>query len=75
MKKKTVSVVIAGLLAGALTVPVTASAEGTISIAQQFGIGYLLLDVVRDQHLIEEQGKKKVSILKSNGGPYPEPLQ
>ncbi|ARU95901.1 ABC transporter substrate-binding protein [Tatumella citrea] len=59
MKKKTVSVVIAGLLAGALTVPVTASAEGTISIAQQFGIGYLLLDVVRDQHLIEEQGKKE----------------
>ncbi|WP_294909448.1 ABC transporter substrate-binding protein [Tatumella sp. UBA2305] len=59
MKKKTVSVVIAGLLAGALTVPVTASAEGTISIAQQFGIGYLLLDVVRDQHLIEQQGKKE----------------
>ena len=59
MKKKTVSVVIAGLLAGALTVPVTANAEGTISIAQQFGIGYLLLDVVRDQHLIEQQGKKE----------------
>lgn len=59
MKKKTVSVVIAGLLAGALTVPVTANAEGSISIAQQFGIGYLLLDVVRDQHLIEQQGKKE----------------
>ncbi len=59
MIKKTVSVVIAGLMAGALTVPVTASAEGTISIAQQFGIGYLLLDVVRDQHLIEQQGKKE----------------
>ncbi len=59
MIKKTVSVAIAGLFAGALAVPVTASAEGTISIAQQFGIGYLLLDVVRDQHLIEQQGKKE----------------
>ncbi|AMO47880.1 ABC transporter, periplasmic substrate-binding protein [Enterobacter sp. FY-07] len=33
-------------------------AEGKISIAQQFGIGYLILDVVRDQHLIEKEGKK-----------------
>ncbi|ALB70739.1 ABC transporter substrate-binding protein [Cronobacter muytjensii] len=35
-----------------------AQAEGNISIAQQFGIGYLLLDVVRDQQLIEKEGKK-----------------
>lgn len=35
-----------------------AFAEGKISIAQQFGIGYLILDVVRDQHLIEKEGKK-----------------
>lgn len=35
----------------------TAQAEGKISIAQQFGIGYLILDVVRDQHLIEKHGK------------------
>jgi NitT/TauT family transport system substrate-binding protein len=34
-----------------------AQAEGKISIAQQFGIGYLILDVVRDQHLIEKHGK------------------
>lgn len=34
-----------------------AQAEGKISIAQQFGIGYLILDVVRDQQLIEKQGK------------------
>ncbi|EIZ9496448.1 ABC transporter substrate-binding protein, partial [Cronobacter sakazakii] len=34
-------------------------AEGNISIAQQFGIGYLLLDVVRDQQLIEKEGKKE----------------
>lgn len=34
-----------------------AQAEGKISIAQQFGIGYLILDVVRDQKLIEKHGK------------------
>jgi NitT/TauT family transport system substrate-binding protein len=34
-----------------------AQAEGKISIAQQFGIGYLILDVVRDQQLIEKHGK------------------
>ncbi|MHC8387277.1 ABC transporter substrate-binding protein [Pseudomonas sp. MDT2-39-1] len=34
-------------------------AEGKISIAQQFGIGYLILDVVRDQQLIERHGKEQ----------------
>ncbi|HEY0209885.1 ABC transporter substrate-binding protein [Acerihabitans sp.] len=38
---------------------VPARAEGTISIAQQFGIGYLILDVVRDQKLIEKHGKEQ----------------
>ncbi|WP_460163722.1 ABC transporter substrate-binding protein [Pseudomonas sp. S2_F03] len=42
----------------ALLSPVV-QAEGTISIAQQFGIGYLILDVVRDQQLIEKQGKEQ----------------
>lgn len=36
-----------------------AQAEGKISIAQQFGIGYLILDVVRDQSLIEKHGKEQ----------------
>ncbi|MGV8916663.1 MAG: ABC transporter substrate-binding protein [Pseudomonas sp.] len=36
-----------------------AQAEGKISIAQQFGIGYLILDVVRDQQLIEKHGKQE----------------
>ena len=35
----------------------TAQAEGRISIAQQFGIGYLILDVVKDQKLIEKHAK------------------
>ncbi len=34
-----------------------ANAEGRISIAQQFGIGYLILDVLQDQKLIEKHGK------------------
>jgi NitT/TauT family transport system substrate-binding protein len=46
---------IAGLLAAAIGSQ--AQAEGKISIAQQFGIGYLILDVVQDQHLIEKHGK------------------
>jgi NitT/TauT family transport system substrate-binding protein len=45
------TVALSGISASAL-------AEGKISIAQQFGIGYLILDVVRDQQLIEKEGKK-----------------
>ncbi len=37
----------------------SAYAEGNISIAQQFGIGYLILDVVHDRHLIEKHGKEQ----------------
>jgi NitT/TauT family transport system substrate-binding protein len=39
-----------------------ALAEGNISIAQQFGIGYLILDVVRDQQLIEKRVRKGLDI-------------
>lgn len=46
-----------GLLAGSLAVPQAAHAEGQIRIAEQFGIVYLLLNVVRDQQLIEKHGK------------------
>lgn len=34
-----------------------AQAEGEIRIAEQFGIVYLLLNVVRDQRLIEKHGQ------------------
>ncbi|MGN7773289.1 ABC transporter substrate-binding protein [Phyllobacterium sp. 22552] len=44
--------IVAMLLAG------QAAAEGSIRIAQQFGIAYLILDVVRDQALIEKHGKQ-----------------
>lgn len=46
------------LLAGGLAAPTAAHAEGQIRIAEQFGIVYLLLNVVRDQQLIEKHGKE-----------------
>ncbi|THF60516.1 ABC transporter substrate-binding protein [Pseudothauera rhizosphaerae] len=42
------------LAAGSLS----AQAEGRIRIAQQFGITYLVLDVLRDQQLVEKHGRK-----------------
>ncbi|MFL9927571.1 ABC transporter substrate-binding protein [Herbaspirillum lusitanum] len=50
-----------GLLAAATLFGFSASAqaEGQIRIAQQFGIGYLILDVVQDQKLIEKYGKQQ----------------
>ncbi len=49
----------ASLIAGSLVAPATAQAEGEIRIAEQFGIVYLLLNVVRDQGLIEKHGKEQ----------------
>ncbi|KPB14157.1 ABC transporter substrate-binding protein [Pseudomonas amygdali] len=46
------------LLTGTLIAPASAQAEGEIRIAEQFGIVYLLLNVVRDQQLIEKHGKQ-----------------
>src|ERR1700761_4888689 len=50
-----------------------AHAEGSIRIAEQFGVVYLLLNVARDQHLIEQEGRKqgldiKVDWVKLSGG-------
>ena len=41
----------------ALASPSPAQAEGRIRIAEQYGIVYLLLNVARDQQLIEKHGK------------------
>ncbi|WP_448192036.1 ABC transporter substrate-binding protein [Azospirillum sp. sgz301742] len=51
-----------------------AAAEGTLRIAEQFGIGYLPLHVMRHQQLIEKQGKAqgidiKVEWAQLSGGP------
>ncbi|MFA0928330.1 ABC transporter substrate-binding protein [Pseudomonas syringae pv. tagetis] len=48
----------AALLSASLVAPATAQAEGEIRIAEQFGIVYLLLNVVRDQQLIEKHGRQ-----------------
>lgn len=47
------------LLASSFLTPNLAHAEGEIRIAEQFGIVYLLLNVVRDQQLIEKHGKEE----------------
>jgi NitT/TauT family transport system substrate-binding protein len=47
----------AGLALGLALSTLTARAEGQIRLADQFGIVYLLLDVAKDQKLIEKQGK------------------
>ena len=47
------------LLASSFLAPSVAHAEGEIRIAEQFGIVYLLLNVVRDQQLIEKHGKEE----------------
>lgn len=44
-------------LAAFVALPFTVQAEGRIRIAEQFGIVYLLLDVAKDQGLIQKHGK------------------
>jgi NitT/TauT family transport system substrate-binding protein len=53
-----VAALAAVVAAGALGVARPAQAEGQIRIAEQFGVVYLLLNVARDQHLIEQEGRK-----------------
>jgi NitT/TauT family transport system substrate-binding protein len=57
----------------ALLAPMPAHAEGRLRIAEQYGIVYLLLNVARDQQLIEKYGKEagvdiKVEWVKLSGG-------
>ena len=78
IKQRVGRVVGAGLLAIAIAVlallsPTPAMAEGRLRIAEQYGIVYLLLNVARDQQLIEKHGKEagvdiKVDWVKLSGG-------
>lgn len=49
----------AAVAVSALAIPATAHAEGRIRVAEQFGVVYLLLNVARDQQLIEKHGRKQ----------------
>ncbi|TKI04798.1 ABC transporter substrate-binding protein [Martelella alba] len=68
LPRQTGGIIALGLLLaiGQLAGAGQARAEGTISIAQQFGIGYLILDVVQDRHLIEKHGKAEGLDIKVN---------
>lgn len=48
-----------GGLVVSLSMALPVHAEGRIRIAQQYGVVYLLLNVVRDQHLIEQAGRRE----------------
>jgi NitT/TauT family transport system substrate-binding protein len=61
------------LAASTLATAQPARAEGTIRIAEQFGVVYLMLNVARDQHFIEQEGRKagldiKVDWIRLSGG-------
>lgn len=51
-------VLAASVGSASLVAPLPAQAEGQLRIAEQFGVVYLLLNVARDQHLIEKHGKE-----------------
>lgn len=64
----------AALLAVLASVPLApVHAEGTLRIAEQYGISYLPLYVLRDQHLVEKYGRQagidiEVSFMQVGGG-------
>lgn len=63
----------AALAVSAMGAAQPARAEGQIRIAEQFGIVYLMLNVARDQHFIEQEGRKagldiKVDWVRLSGG-------
>jgi len=44
-------------LSALIALPLAAQAEGRIRIAEQFGVVYLLLDIAKDQQLIQKHGR------------------
>lgn len=71
--KRRLSALALTLLGTVSLLPGRAHAEGTLRIAEQFGIVYLLLNVAQDQQLIEKQARAaghevKVEYVKLSGG-------
>lgn len=56
-RRAALSLAFATLLGLSLAWPRAALAEGRLRIAEQFGIVYLLLDIAKDQQLIQKHGK------------------
>ncbi|MGS0894312.1 ABC transporter substrate-binding protein [Burkholderia stagnalis] len=64
---------VAALAFASLGAPRIARAEGRLRVAEQFGVVYLMLNVARDQQLIEKEGRKegidiKVDWVRLSGG-------
>lgn len=73
MRRCAAASLVAVVAVAGLGTPGAAEAEGQIRIAEQFGVVYLLLNVARDQHLIEQEGRKagldiKVDWVRLSGG-------
>lgn len=57
--KRRAAAAVLTVLGASLALTGTAHAEGRLRIAEQFGVVYLLLNVARDQQLIEKHGKQQ----------------
>lgn len=67
VKALTSAAVAASLAVLALSAPTPALAEGQIRVAEQVGIVYLMLNVVREQKLVEKHGRQDVKGVASLG--------
>jgi NitT/TauT family transport system substrate-binding protein len=72
--RKWCGTIVAATVAFSLTIPYANAETRTVRVAKQFGISYLPLSVMEEQHLIEAEGKKlgldlKTEWLRFTGGP------
>jgi len=58
MRSARLAAPVALVAAFCMAVSLNVHAEGTIRVAQQFGISYLILDVVKERKLIEKHGRQ-----------------
>lgn len=58
LSRRRVAAMAGGLALAGLLIGPAAAAEGRLRIAKQFGVVYLLLNVIEDQKLVEKHGKE-----------------